>query len=74
MRKPKNIAGPVIARARCAMRPPVSCELLSQMLDAVEVTLSADEIAAVEAQQRVLRDYELIAIMRLLRIAPGEVL
>ena len=66
--KRRNITGGRIRQARLAAKPPVSQEDLSGRLAVLGVTLDQGAISRIEAEERYLMDYELVAIARALRI------
>lgn len=61
-----NIAGKLIGKAR--MEHNLSLEKLSNKLQLIGVTLYPNDIFLIEKEQRILKDFELMALCKILNI------
>lgn len=72
--KQRNDAGPTIKKLRLAAKPSISQDDLSGRLAARGITLDRSAISRIESQDRILLDFELVAIARALKAAPADLL
>jgi len=64
-----NLIGPRIRQARLKVKPSISQNDLSARLSVVGLALDRPTITRIENGQRYLRDYEIAAIARVLKIS-----
>lgn len=67
-RSPKNVIGPTIRKLRYATRVPLSQEALVAKLQIQGVSLDRSALTRIESQERLVRDVEIIALAKALRI------
>lgn len=66
----RNVIGPRIRAARLMQNPQVSQEDLAARLTVLRIPIDRSAISRMEAKARFVRDYEIIAIARCLRMPP----
>lgn len=66
---PRNLIGPRIRAVRLAARPPVTQEDLVARLARLGVYLDRTAVARMENNSRFIRDYEIVAIAKCLRVS-----
>ena len=66
-----NISGKIIHDSRIAHN--LSLEKLSNKLELLGVTLYPNDIFLIEKEQRILKDFELMAICKILEIDPKKI-
>lgn len=64
-----NIVGKQVKKARCGCKPLVTQEDLSARLSVMGVDIDRSTISRIEAGQRQVSDYELLALSRALGVA-----
>jgi transcriptional regulator with XRE-family HTH domain len=67
-RSSKNTIGPTIRKLRYARRVPLSQEALVAKLQIQGVSLDRSALARIESQERLVRDVEIIALAKALRV------
>ena len=72
--KPKNISGKRIAETRKRCRPPLTQAALSDRVTRLGVRLDRAAIAKIENGLRGVQDFELVAIARVLKVSPLQLL
>ncbi len=72
--KPKNISGRRVAEARKRCRPPLTQAALSDCVTRLGVSLDRSAIAKIENGLRGVQDFELVAISRVLKVSPLDLL
>lgn len=68
-----NDYGPLIRRKRLAAKTKISQDDLSGRLAAVGIWLDRSAISRIENQERGILDYELMAIVKILKIKQSEI-
>lgn len=71
---PKNVVGPKIRELRLKAKGGPSQDDIAGRLAAQGIQLDRSAVSRIENQERYVMDYELLAIARALKVAPGELL
>ena len=70
----RNLVGPAIRLLRRSKKPRMTQEMLAGRLSVHDVSLNPRDISRIEKQRRYVRDIELQAIARILRVRVAKLL